>query len=140
MSEIMTHAATREALLSGQRESATDRRNQRLAVAGGILGALAASSCCILPLVLFSLGISGAWIGNLTAMAPYQPYFIGFSAAALAFGYWRVHRSRQVKCEPGQVCAKPLPNRLIMTGLILATVLVAAAASFNTIAPLIFSV
>ena len=41
-----------------------------LAAAGGILGALAASSCCILPLALFMLGISGAWIGNLTTLAP----------------------------------------------------------------------
>ena len=28
----------------------------------------AASSCCILPLVLFSLGVSGAWIGNFTQL------------------------------------------------------------------------
>ena len=41
------------------------------AAAGGMLGALAASSCCILPLALFTLGISGAWIANLTALAPY---------------------------------------------------------------------
>jgi mercuric ion transport protein len=32
---------------------------QRLAVVGGMLGALAASSCCILPLVLFSFGAGG---------------------------------------------------------------------------------
>ncbi len=32
---------------------------QRLVAAGGILGALAASSCCIIRLVLFSLGIGG---------------------------------------------------------------------------------
>ena len=51
-------------------------RFQNLVAAGGILGALAASSCCILPLVLFGLGVSGAWIGNLTWLAPYQPYFI----------------------------------------------------------------
>ena len=51
-------------------------RTQKLVAAGGILGAIAASSCCIAPLVLFSLGISGAWIGNLTALAPYQPYFV----------------------------------------------------------------
>jgi mercuric ion transport protein len=44
--------------------------------AGGMLGALAASSCCILPLVLFSLGVCGAWIGNFTRLAPYQAYFI----------------------------------------------------------------
>jgi mercuric ion transport protein len=35
-------------------------RGTTLMAAGGLLGALAASSCCILPVVLFSLGISGA--------------------------------------------------------------------------------
>jgi mercuric ion transport protein len=29
----------------------------RMIAAGGILGALAASACCILPLVLFSVGM-----------------------------------------------------------------------------------
>jgi len=47
---------------------------QRLVIAGGIIGALVASSCCIVPLVLFSLGVGGAWIGNLTALAPTSRY------------------------------------------------------------------
>jgi len=51
-------------------------RGQGLVAVGGLLGALAASSCCLLPLVLFGLGVSGAWIGNLTQLAPYQPFFI----------------------------------------------------------------
>ena len=38
--------------------------------AGGLLGALAASSCCILAVVLFALGVSGAWIGNFTHLRP----------------------------------------------------------------------
>jgi mercuric ion transport protein len=138
MSEIMTHAATREAPLSGQREIATDQRNQRLAVAGGVLGALAASSCCILPLVLFSLGISGAWIGNLTRLAPYQPYFIAATLAFLAGGYWLVYRSRRVVCVDG-VCARPLPNRLVVTGLVLATCLVVLALTFDFVAPFILT-
>src|SRR5260370_14988221 len=49
---------------------------QHLIAAGGILGALAASSCCIVPLVLFSLRVGGAWIGNLTALAPSKPPFV----------------------------------------------------------------
>ena len=40
---------------------------QRLWASGGTLGAILASSCCIAPLLLLSLGISGAWIGNLTS-------------------------------------------------------------------------
>jgi MerT mercuric transport protein len=67
-------------------------RTQKLVAAEGILGAIAASACCIAPLALFSLGISGAWIGNLTALAPYQPYFIAATLACLGYGYWLVYR------------------------------------------------
>ncbi|MGH6840751.1 MAG: mercuric transporter MerT family protein [Methylocella sp.] len=110
-------------------------RTQKLVAAGGILGAIAASSCCIAPLVLFSLGISGAWIGNLTALAPYQPYFIAATLACLGYGYWLVYR-RKIACAEAD-CARPLPNRLVMFSLILATVLVAGALGFDLLAPLI---
>ncbi len=107
----------------------------RLTALGGVLGAIAASSCCIAPLALFSLGISGAWIGNLTALAPYQPYFIAATLACLGYGYWLVYR-RKIACAEG-ACARPLPNRFVMFGLILATILVAGALGFNLLAPLI---
>src|SRR5881392_2364400 len=84
-----------------------------LLAAGGLLGALAASSCCILPLILFSLGVSGAWIGNFTQLAPYQPYFIAATICFLGYGYWLVYRSSKLACADGEVCARPLPNRLV---------------------------
>jgi mercuric ion transport protein len=86
-------------------------------------------------LVLFSLGISGAWIGNLTALAPYQPYFIAATVACLGYGYWLVYRRKTVACAEGAACARPLPNRLVMTGLVLATVLVAGAIGADLIGP-----
>src|SRR6267142_5631984 len=88
----------------------TNRRWQRLMAAGGLFGALAASSCCILPLALFSLGVSGAWIGNFTQLAPYQPYFIGATIGFLGSGYWLVYRSPRLACAHGESCARPLPN------------------------------
>jgi mercuric ion transport protein len=111
-------------------------KGRYLAVLGGLLGATAASACCILPLVFFGLGVSGAWIGNLTSLAPYQPYFVTFAFACLGYGYWRVYQSRQVACADGTACARPLPNRLVITGLVIATILIVAAISFDTIAPL----
>src|SRR5262245_60629008 len=97
------------------------RRGQSLLAAGGVLGALAASSCCILPLVLFSLGVSGAWISNFTRLAPYQPVFIAATIACLGSGYWLVYRASKVTCADGEACARPMPNRLVRLGLILAT-------------------
>jgi mercuric ion transport protein len=112
----------------------TERR-QKLMAAGGLFGALAASSCCILPIALFSLGVSGAWISNFTRLAPYQPYFIAVTLACLGYGYWLVYRSSKVRCADGETCARPLSNRLVKLGLILATALVAVALGFDFIAP-----
>lgn len=46
-----------------------------LAAVAAVSGAVGAVACCILPLALFTLGVTGAWIGALTALAPYQPVF-----------------------------------------------------------------
>jgi mercuric ion transport protein len=110
-----------------------------LMAAGGLLGALAASSCCILPVVLFSLGISGAWIGNFTQLAPYQPYFLAATAVFLGTGYWLVHRASRRACVEGEACARAMPNRLVKIVLIVATVLVVAAVGFDFLAPLLLN-
>jgi mercuric ion transport protein len=112
------------------------RHAQTLLAAGGILGALAASSCCIAPLVLFALGISGAWIANLTQLAPYQPFFFAATAGCLGAGYWLVYRARKAACADGEACARPLPNRIVKVGLIAASILVTGALVFDFLAPL----
>ena len=122
-----------------QTDNSVFDRGQKLAVVGGVIGALAASSCCILPVILFSLGIGGAWIGNFTQLAPYQPYFIAATLAFIGTGYWLVYSSSKVACTPGEACARPVPNRLIKLALIAATVVVIAAWAFDYVAPYVLS-
>lgn len=113
---------------------------QKLLAVGSVLGALAASSCCILPLALFGLGVSGAWIGNLTRLAPYQPYFVAFTAACLSYGFWLTHRSRRRgACPDDAACARSLPNRLVISAFILAIALVASALAAHFLIPLVFA-
>lgn len=108
-----------------------------LLAVGGILGALAASSCCLLPLMLFMLGVGGAWIGNLTALAPYQPIFVAIALGFLGFGFWRVYRRPAAACTEASACARPGSNRVTKIGLWTAAVLVFAAVTFPYTAPLI---
>ena len=115
-----------------------DRSQARLIAVGGILGALAASACCILPLVLVTVGISGAWIGNLTALAPYKAYFAAGTLALLGYGYYLVYVRPKQACADGS-CARPLPSRVVKLSLWIATVLVVAALAFDYIAPLLLS-
>jgi mercuric ion transport protein len=122
--------------------TATDRRGTApsagkagLAATGGVLGALAASSCCILPLVLFTFGIGGAWIGNLTALEPYQPIFFAATAGFLGVGYFLVYRQPKIACADG-TCTRSLPSAVVKAALWSATALVLAAVAFNFLAPL----
>ena len=106
------------------------RTGKALISAGSILGAVAASSCCVVPFVLFTLGITGAWIGNLTALAPYQPAFVAVTFACLAGGFFMVYRKRKSACADGSYCARPASDRVAKTALWSATVLVCAALAF----------
>lgn len=70
------------------------------------IAAILASTCCLGPLVLVTLGFSGAWIGNLTVLEPYRPIFIGGSLIALFFAHRRIFRPASV-CSPEAICAVP---------------------------------
>ena len=83
-----------------------DPSNGRGALAVGGLAAILASTCCLGPLVLITLGFSGAWIGNLTVLEPYRPIFMGAALAALFFA-WRRIFSPARDCVPGDACAVP---------------------------------
>ena len=121
-------------------ELAEPKRGTGLLAIGGLLGALAASSCCIVPLVLFSLGATGAWVGSLAALGAYQPYFLPPTLIFLAVGFYLVYRKPKAVCVNEVACARPMPQRLVKTGLWAATVLTAAALAFPYIAPQLLGV
>ena len=121
--------------------AAETRRTQRaagttLVSIGGLLAAIAASSCCVLPLGLFALGISGAWISTLTALAPYQPYFAVVTLTCLVAGFAMVYRRPKAACLPGSSCARPASDRFAKLSLWTATVIITAALAFPYVAPL----
>lgn len=126
------------AALSDPAAAAGPARRQRLIAGGSLLGALAASSCCILPLALFSAGVGGAWIGRLTALSPYQPYFIAATAVFLGLGFYSVYRKPDIAaCATAERCGTQLSRRITTAALWLSTALVLAALAFPYYAPLL---
>lgn len=68
----------------------------------GLGAAVAASACCTIPLALVSVGVGGAWIGGLTALAPYRWVFVALAVAALGYaGYneWQLSLRPDCDCE-----------------------------------------
>jgi mercuric ion transport protein len=57
------------------------------------VAALLASGCCLMPLILVSAGLSGAWLSNLRVLQPYSTILIGIAIAALVLAGRSLFRS-----------------------------------------------
>jgi copper chaperone CopZ len=113
----------------------------RVFIGASLLAAVAASLCCILPIV-FALG-GFAIVGASAFFESLRPYFLVATFALLGAGFYLAYRNPKRVCEPGSVCARPQVNRFGRIGLWIATVIVLAFAAFpyysGTIANLVLS-
>lgn len=96
-----------------------------------------ASGCCLGPLALMTLGISGAWIGNLTLLEPYRPVFIAAASGALVLAWRRIWRPMGA-CAPEALCATPQINRTYRVFFSLVAAMVLLALAFPYLAPLFY--
>jgi mercuric ion transport protein len=78
----------------------------RRSLAAGAMAAFGASVCCVGPLILLGLGISGAWIGTLTELEPARPYFIAATVAFLGLALRKLYLVPPT-CSAGSTCADP---------------------------------
>lgn len=106
-----------------------------LPATGSLLGVVALGSCCVLPLVLVSLGVGGAFIGQLTALYAYKWYTLAFAVIVIGWGFRAAYRPVPVaECADG-TCATPI-NRRLMRGLVwTAAVLATLAFAFPYAVP-----
>lgn len=88
---------------------------------GGILASIIASLCCVGPLILTILGVSGAAVLSKfeTLRVPMILLVLGFFGVA-GIALYRKRNS----CEPGSICADPKKFRKMVifywTGLVIA--------------------
>jgi mercuric ion transport protein len=80
-------------------------------IAAGCISALGASTCCVLPLVLVSVGIGGAWVAQLRELQRFQWIFIALALAAFGFAFYRLYLRPAAACAPGTACAAPETRR-----------------------------
>ncbi len=102
------------------------------AVAGvGIFAAIAASLCCITPVLALLAGASGA-ASSLSWLEPARPYLIGLAIATLAFAWYKALSIKpNTECGPDGTCAVEKKSFLASkTFLIIITVAAIALIAF----------
>ncbi|GAB4283725.1 MAG: hypothetical protein Kow0058_02650 [Roseovarius sp.] len=104
-----------------------------------LLGALAMTSCCILPLILVSFGVTGVFIAQLGALYQYKWITFALSAGFLAYGFWKAYRPVSAEACADGTCARPM-NRTVMRAILwLAAVVIAVAMIFPYLTPYLLS-
>jgi mercuric ion transport protein len=107
---------------------------------GASTAAVLASSCCVVPLLLASLGAGSAVFALLTAMAPYRLVLMWIAGLAVAAA-WLIHLWRpRTACGGDTTCS--VPRRAVRTLVLLsvATLLLATAAVWAVIEPVLLEV
>jgi mercuric ion transport protein len=101
-----------------------------------VLAAIVGSLCCVAPLVFITLGISGAWISQLTALEPYRPIFIGVMLVFIGLAFRQLYIV-PARCAPGEACANPRLQRRQRLIFWVVVVGLAALSAFPWYAPLL---
>lgn len=111
----------------GQKQIGAFFALESLAAAFGVV------SCCALPMLLVSLGLSTAWLTSIAfAAGPYRTALIILSMSCLAIGAWSLHRQYRLadQCGPDGACKPPWQRHLTLAGLVAAAVLLFWGASY----------
>lgn len=102
--------------------------------AGAALAAIGASACCVGPLLLLSLGISGAWISTLTSMTAVRPFFFALSLLFIWLGFMKLYLSN-ADCKEGDACVSPKVRRNQRIIFWVGTIAILLLLSFPWVAP-----
>ncbi|MCP4563888.1 MAG: mercury transporter MerT [Bosea sp.] len=99
------------------------------------LGAIAASSCCVVPLTLAFLGAGAGIFGALEALVSWRTPLLVASGVGVAVGWFAWWQRRRATCEPGSACAARPRSRASLSLLFLATLIVVTAISWDYLEP-----
>lgn len=99
---------------------------KRFAVGGAVAAAMAASLCCVGPVLFALLGLGAFGAASLFEAA--RPYLLAAAVLLLAFGFYWTYFRRQRACAPGESCAAKPVNRIGRAGLWIGSVAVLALA------------
>lgn len=77
--------------------------NTKQTMMASVLAGIGASLCCVVPLVLLSLGIGGAWLATLTAFEPVRPVFLGLALFFIGLTFRKLYLTPPT-CDAGKTC------------------------------------
>lgn len=99
---------------------------------GGLIASVAvflSATCCVLPMIVVTAGLGGAWVALLGTLFDYRYVFLTVSVLLVAFGWGVLYRRRatlQKACADG-LCSSARTSRSALVVLSISTLFIAGA-------------
>lgn len=131
---------SREVAMNGAAEGAQSATGGgKAGLIGGALAAFATVVCWVVPLVLVSIGVTGAWMSTFTVLAPYKWVLILLALGCMGYAWHKIYRVQPADgCGPDPECAAPQTSRWYRVMFWVVSAFILAALISPYLAPLFF--
>jgi mercuric ion transport protein len=133
---MTVHDAAQETTPATSSSPAASKWLAALGFAAG-LGAVVASSCCVMPLGLAALGAGASVFSGLELIAEWRIPLLAVAALAIVGGWGVWWMKRPVACASDSGCARPERARSTLALLLCGSAIMLAAASWSHIEPIL---
>jgi mercuric ion transport protein len=102
---------------------------EKFLAGAGLTAAVAASTCCVLPVGLGVIGVSSAWFASLAVFAPYQTFFRLAAILLLGATFWLVYgrsRTGSAGVECGQAPSRTITKAVLWLGILITGLVLSA--------------
>ena len=105
-------------------------RKEIMTSVGVIVAALLAATCCIGPVVFVLFGASFAFLGKLSFMEAFRPYFLGLAGLMVGYSFWKLYLKKTDCACPADIRIRRISRLIFWVGLV---VVLLAVFSMNII-------
>ena len=85
---------------------------------GAMGAALLAAACCIGPVLFVLFGASFAFLGKLSFMESFRPYFLGAAGLMLGYSFWKLYLKKPDCACPADIRIRRVSRWIFWVGLV----------------------
>lgn len=131
-----------------EQQESNSSNNERQATTGWLsgiallsgIGAIAASSCCVLPLLLAAVGASAGVFGAFQTLAEWRIPLLSVAGVSILGGWFSWWRKRNVDCSSMASCSTSTTTNTSVTLLSISSLILVLGLSWEYIEPLLLKI
>lgn len=93
-------------------------KKETVASLGAMAAALLAATCCIGPVLFVLFGTSFAFLGKLSFMETFRPYFLGLAGIMVGYSFWKLYLQKSDCACPADIRIRKISRWIFWVGLV----------------------